>query len=292
MTSLYFTRFAKRALPFLWLSPGCNQAPIELRFESNATGDQRYLDRVKEAGVSEEIPEPAVPSSIVVTDSAVPRPTDTQAMDAGPFPSLEFSPGPACEDFPNECGDESRSKCTLVSEDPGYRSSCVPASGSLPIGASCNRRVRGDDDCEKGGFCSPTGQGFASENRLVCQRLCDSTDQCGEGERCVQLLSDEVVGLCVTECRVFQDEDCGARELRCVAAPEAGGGHFGYCEIFGNAGEGETCTLSSQCATGLSCEYASLECRQSCDVDHPCPDDRRCVTLELGEPNGLKLCVP
>jgi hypothetical protein len=96
----------------------------------------------------------------------------------------------------------------------------------------------------------------------------------------------------VAECRLFDDAGCGADELRCAAAAEAGGSFFAYCEIFGGLGDGEPCTLSSQCRSGLSCELASQSCRYSCDQRHPCPDALRCVALELGNPDAFRLCVP
>jgi hypothetical protein len=241
----------------------CNAAPVELTFQSGDTEDLKYTDRARDAAAPEL---PAAPPASV------------------PPGELPFSPGPRCENFPNVCDDEERSKCTLVSEDPGYRSSCVPDRGTLDIGASCERRVRGDDDCAIGGFCSPVGQGFARVNRLVCQRLCSSSSQCQDGEACLKLLSDETVGVCVPTCTVFADEQCARDELRCATAPEAGGAYFGYCEIFGNLVEDEACTLSSQCGRGLSCELESRRCRYSCDQAHPCPDERRCVPLEVGVP--------
>jgi hypothetical protein len=106
------------------------------------------------------------------------------------------------------------------------------------------------------------------------------------------MLGEGPLGLCVQECPLFEDEACGADELRCVAAAEASGSYFAYCEIFGSLGEGEACTLSSQCQAGLSCELASQSCRHSCDEAHPCPDSLRCVPLELGNADSFRLCVP
>lgn len=249
----------------------CSAAPVELEFESGDTGDLKTGDGVRHPSATPEEDGPSQPS-----------------------PSVEpgFSPGPTCPAFPSACSDPDRPKCTVVSEDPGFRSSCVPQRGDVAIGESCERRVRGDDDCAPGGYCSPLGQSFERDNRLVCQQLCKSSDECADGEACLQLLSEEMMGVCVPRCALFEDEACGAEELRCAAAAQAGGGYFGYCEIFGSLGEGEACTLSSQCGRGLSCELASQKCRYSCDEAHACPGDLRCVPLQIGVPGALRLCVP
>lgn len=251
---------------------GCDGTPIELRFVRSDPEGLTELDRLSDGGIAGR--PPASGGSRV------------DASRAG-----SFSPGPECEDFPNACTLEGRTKCTLVSNDPGYRSSCVPLLGDLAIGESCARRVRGDDDCAQGGFCTPISRGFELENRMVCRRLCSASDQCEVGQRCLQLLSSEPRGLCVDECTVFED-DCGSDDLRCVAAAETSGSYFGYCEIFGGRGDGESCTLSSQCQDGFSCELASQTCRASCDAEHPCEqEDRRCIPLELVA-GSLRLCVP
>lgn len=255
----------------------CNAAPVEFRFQSGSTGDRKERDRVIDAALPEPVASPDV------------HPSPSGTPDA---PVLGFAPGPECDDFPNDCQDPERPKCTVISNDPGYRSSCVVEQGTVAIGASCDRRVRGDDNCAPGGFCSAIGESFASENRLVCKRLCSASDQCGAGERCLQLLAQGALGLCVSECPLFQDSACGADELRCAAAVEASGSYFAYCEIFGGLGNGEACTLSSQCQAGLSCEFDSQTCRYSCDEAHPCPDELRCVPLELGNPDSMRLCVP
>ena len=105
-------------------------------------------------------------------------------------------------------------------------------------------------------------------------------------------MSDEIVGVCVPTCTLFADDLCGTEELRCATAAEAGGSYVGYCEIFGSLGDGGECTLSSQCARGLSCELLSQRCRYSCDREHPCPDELRCVPLQVGVEGALRLCVP
>lgn len=259
------------------LALGCNAAPVELRFESRGTGDRLEEDRVFDA---------AAPERAAVPESSGTAPPDVQE------PVIGFSPGPECESFPRDCADPERPKCTLVSNDPGYRSSCVVERGTRTIGEACERRVRGDDDCAPGGFCTAIGEGFENENRQLCKRLCRDSSHCEGGERCLQLLGEGPVGVCVAECTLFEDAACGAEELRCAAAAEASGSFFAYCEIFGGLGDGEPCTLSSQCRRGLSCELDSQSCRHSCDEAHPCPAGLRCLPLELGRADSLRLCVP
>jgi hypothetical protein len=262
-------------LPLWLLLTSCTAAPVELSFRSGGTGDRKDGDRVSDGGVGG--------ASVPVTGPGPP------VSDPAP---LAFSPGPSCPRFPDVCDDVERPKCTVISDDPGYRSSCVPVAGNLGLGEPCERRVRGDDDCAPGGFCSPLGEGFQSDHRLVCQELCASDDDCPGSERCVALLSDERLGLCREPCPVFDDAACGSEELRCAAAAGTDGARFGYCEIFGQKGDGEPCTLTSQCERGSSCELDSQSCRRSCDDEHACPEELRCLPLELGDPDSLRLCVP
>jgi hypothetical protein len=258
---------------------GCNAAPVDLQFVSGGTGDRLDGDRVIDAALPEAASQP---------EASPPTPPPETPAD----PVQGFQPGPECDAFPSACADAERPKCTLISNDPGYRSSCVVERGMLAIGAACQRRVRGDDDCAPGGFCSAIGESFENDNRLVCKQLCSSSEQCGSSERCLQLLGDGPLGVCVEECPLFDDAACGSDELRCAAAAEAGGAFFAYCEIYGGLDDGAPCTLSSQCRSGLSCELDSQSCRYSCDDEHRCPDELRCVPLELGKPDAFRLCVP
>lgn len=248
----------------------CQAEPAEFRFVKVDTDDQRDSD--------------------VLGPDRVP-PDALDGTDGGASSSAGFSPGPECPAFPSPCAAEGREKCTLVSNDPGYRSSCVPDQGELAIGESCQRNIRGDDNCASGGFCTPLGRGFDQDNRLICRRLCSDSEHCAVGQRCLQLLADVPLGVCVDTCTTFADE-CMGEGLRCAAASEANGDHFGYCEIFGSTDEGEECFVTSQCGDGMSCELASRSCRYSCDQDHPCPDELRCIPLALGAEDSQKLCVP
>lgn len=264
-TSWLFLKFAALGAAVV----ACEAAPIELRFNSEETRDRQDQDGFTETDGTDE----------------------TSSSEPSTAPPLPFSPGPACDSFPNDCALEDRPKCTLVSNNPGYRSSCVALKGELAEGESCERRVRGDDNCLPGGFCTPLGRGFELENRSICRRLCAATEQCEFGERCLQLLAAGPHGVCVQTCTVFADV-CGDDGLRCAAAMDVEGDYFGYCEIIGSLGDGEPCTLTSQCQDGMLCELEGQVCRPSCDADHPCPDALRCVPFRVGVPGSLRLCVP
>jgi hypothetical protein len=228
--------------------------PIEVHFEYFDPASRSDVDRVGDSSVDAEV-EPA-----------------------------------ACPQFPEACPGVT-SKCTLLflGLEEGYRSACLADDGDVATDGPCERSAPGHDDCAQGGFCSAVGLGLPDRGPFACRALCSSDAPCPEPQRCLRLPGGDF-GVCLESCAIFSAACSGG--ARCAPGRDAAGRYFGYCATFGEGEEGSSCLDDTECGEGFACEQSNERCRALCDAEHPCPSDRRCVPLGLGDPTSPRLCVP
>ncbi len=270
--TLPLTRCCVIGLP--WVLGACE--PVELRFVEQRVDGFQHADQVQKDAASDQ--------ALLLC----------QAPDGGaaekPVQTLQI--GEMCTAFDEPCS-SGFDKCTLVDlENGALAPACVVHVGSRREGECCERIGHGQDNCDIGGWCSPVGIGTVERGPMSCRRLCGANDHCDAGERCLAPGRGQY-GICVPVCEIFAD-GCLVDTARCTAGRDPDGRYFGYCASFGDGQEGESCASDADCDSPLLCEVRqdgeSGSCRWICDGSHPCPNDRRCVPLGLGDPNSPRYC--
>jgi hypothetical protein len=189
------------------------------------------------------------------------------------------------------CPDPAAPKCTIVDTPAGYVASCVAETGAKAVGAACQRRDLGYDDCTNGALCSTVALAADAVSEMVCRKLCITPAECPAPDRCYRfsLGQPEVYGMCVPACQPL-DSDCGAGR-HCIFVLDAARDVFGMCDTHGTLAEGEPCSTPQDCDRGMAC-VTDRGCRVYCDAAHPCAaPGRTCTDLGFAAFPGLGVCL-
>lgn len=184
-------------------------------------------------------------------------------------------------------------KCTVIQE-PAFRPACA-ASGDRTLGDTCERSAIGDDDCDRGNWCTPLTEAMTVPRVHRCRALCNTNDQCDRaaGERCYQFSLGQlaVLGTCTPECHPLQTT-C-AEGLHCLPVADADTARFFLCSQYGPLAEGAACATAESCGEGLVCARPEGRCRYFCNAENPCSlEGQTCTPLNQAEEPGLGVCVP
>jgi hypothetical protein len=187
-------------------------------------------------------------------------------------------------------------RCTILDELPqGRKNQCLPQTGAATVGASCTRRVFGDDDCDRGALCGT----FADGDR--CLALCDGDADCKGSDRCYSLGNgpDSRAGACLPTCTVFA-HGC-ATNRQCGLYPDPDGTRLlPFCALaYGPfAKVGAACTFTFDCEEDAFCvgqpkpsvvhAHTGI-CRAMCDAAHVCASGV-CTQLD-GMPAAIGACL-
>jgi hypothetical protein len=158
---------------------------------------------------------------------------------------------------------------------------CLADDGKVALGEPCQRASDdaldvGHDDCEKGAFCSKTGQ---VDGVRVCRALCTADDQCGDGSACFDAGAVPTAGVCLGTCAMFTEGACPAGST-CRGSGSLDGTSWhmnARCDVSGAEVAGDACTSFQECGDGLGC-FAGV-CGAYCDKDHACPEGKTCTAF-------------
>lgn len=159
------------------------------------------------------------------------------------------------------------------------KADCDPDAGDCESGLRCNAwgnsRPSGPTE---GGYCHGPGTGAGAQ----C-RPCRDDGTCGDGLVCVDYGGAKS---CRQPCSATRG--CGDG-VRCIATPELGSvAALCSCgEPLG--GEGDACTSTSACETGLTCvdDDDSRMCLRTCASSSECSDGFECLAID-----GRNYCAP
>jgi hypothetical protein len=191
--------------------------------------------------------------------------------------------------------DSARPKCAITLVANRLTTRCMEQTGSLGAGETCTRgATNGIDDCARHHFCSGLGAEIDDTGTPLaraCRAYCVEDVTCAVDQRCITLVVDPRVGLCVPAgCRLF-DESC-PRNTACDAFVHHDGQTFvGVCRPIGPVPVGGDCA-AADCVAGARCFGSSsgaFQCRALCDDMHPCASGLACSPL-AGLPNGAGVC--
>jgi len=228
-------------------------------------------------------------------DMAMKPPAD-MAM-AGEKPDLAQA-GP-CKPIEQTCANEMK-KCTFVDDgNMSVTTDCMPIQGAKKDGEVCKRigatpeEQIGNDDCEKGLFCSGLGQ-LSNPPSRKCRKFCRKDGECGAKVGCVAIGEAQPAGLCVPSCTPFGN-DCGAN-LTCTYLLnkfENNDDFIFSCRAVGKVAAGARCSEPTDCLANMFCadpmKTGQGMCVQACDNTHPCPMGKMC-RAEMGFANGFGTC--
>jgi hypothetical protein len=223
---------------------------------------------------------------------------DTQEADAGALPDAH---SPTCDVLGADActTDPSRTKCNVTIQQGALTTRCLALTGTRPLGDTCTRgAMPGADDCDKTLFCSGLGVEVRAGSdppdpvARYCRAFCLDDTRCQEGERCVTLVREPRVGLCVPAgCLLLADTCPGG--TACDAFVHADGENFvGICRAVGPVPLGGDCS-ASDCVAGARCYATSptnVTCQALCDESHPCANGGLC-TIFAGMTGGAGICL-
>jgi hypothetical protein len=165
----------------------------------------------------------------------------------------------------------------------------VPLTGTIAEGASCTRIALGNDNCNKGQFCTSLGTTLGERH---CRHLCHGDSDCAVTDRCLGFLMNE--GVCVRACTPF-GSDCGAG-LTCadIYLDADGTNEVAVCRSLGASTT--SCSANTDCAANLVCTQSiavpgSSSCSALCDNSHACGGIFPICQPLTGLPNGGGYCL-
>jgi len=195
-------------------------------------------------------------------------------------------PPPACTSN-DDC--QTGTTCAIVANAAGtsLESVCIPSTGKLATGVAC----AADSDCESRVCFNNT-----------CAAPCDSTNQCGVSQACVQnTVTKSGLSGGFDICERLGDQQCtstgactdGVRvcgDLR----QDAQGDVAAFCRFPNSNGAqlGTSCMANSECREGL-CLGTSNECSVACTQDTDCSaaNNQVCTTFSFSQNSDVNLCV-
>jgi hypothetical protein len=177
-----------------------------------------------------------------------------------------------------QCGCATDEQCTLVE---GSRT-CV-ANGSVGAGLECT-----GNDCVAGYLCVQMGGPPGT-----CHKFCEVDNDCSPpaGLCAIPLTGSggaDPVTVCSESCNPITSSGCPVAGMKCdlaqaTAPPQS---WFTLCTLVGTAGQGQSCVVSGDCATGLGCFNTAqppsqdLRCLAWCKPTAPsCPTNTSCNSL-------------
>lgn len=193
--------------------------------------------------------------------------------------------------------------CSVVDADTDGRAVGACRVGEAGRGRQ-GERCRSDPDrywgdCHPGHVCGRLSSGRGEQ----CIGFCDESDTrlCTGASLCVFGLLDQLdLGLCLGECDIYADAECGegrfCRFIAVGASQNGRSGPVGQCTAGGGErGAGSTCTVTPEtgahdCAPGHLCGDGgddTLRCLRVCDDDHRCPGGQVCNPVFGG---GIGTC--
>lgn len=190
-----------------------------------------------------------------------------------------------CDTVKQDCADPARRCQHVVISDQYSANACIPLMGEVPEGGSCKRisndlQGYGRDDCAKGLLC--TRFGMPSSEPMTCRKLCNTTDDCAQGQGCANDANVPQGGFCSAACDIFgASNPCKGTQtchgLMTVLNPDGSRGLTGTCTNLGIKKEGEVCASNSECGDGMSCDFSV--CSVNCDAKHPCAGGKKCTVF-------------
>lgn len=260
-------------------------------------------------------------------DTAAPdtsRP-DTSSPDTGEedtsVPDTAEPPTEECDPFDSETCEEGKCSLALEFDTEGMFVdaffACVDDSVARDPGVPCTRGVDVTpedetdnivaDDCQAGFFCNQSADGL-----LRCEALCDTGEECGDGEYCGGFADG--AGICTTpaNCDPVYQVGCEGEEV-CYTIENTSGDLTSDCFDFvapdgGSGAAGEECMFINNCMAGTRCtpmdttgdgELDTATCVPFCligDPPDPLPDseldgscDMTCDPFELESDDNVVL---
>lgn len=185
---------------------------------------------------------------------------------------------PNCEEQPckltaPQCGCRETERCNLVN-DPLERD-CV-AIGTKGSSQAC------ESDCEAGYMCVNNNTGGPA----ICHQFCDDDSDCsGAGSLCVLDVGAGAGTLCTHNCDPISSSGCEDPATKCDIASEmqAPNRSLTQCAGAGTLTQGQACTTTADCASGLGClDVGGMmkQCLTWCRVSSPvCPGAETCTSF-------------
>lgn len=208
--------------------------------------------------------------------------TTTSRSDAGGTPDCTIPSGSACAPVDN-CGCSNGQVCGLGGGEDNFTVACQ-APGEKELG----------DTCELG----ECGEGLLCIEQL-CVQVCRFDNDCeSDAAKCTQVLrpnGEELKGVryCRANCDLVDPTDPADGLEACTAGQTCLTTDRGSAcsSSAGDAGQGETCQESADCAAGFACHDA--QCKQWCSLTSPqCGTGLECEASGDSSPSatGLGLC--